>query len=250
MKKSISRLLLVILLTTFVLFASAGCFNNTKEVVKNGIIYIKVSARKDGESDFAECYYVSGCKERTTTLNILSEVNGLPVLGFERNAFNNNMEIKEVVIPDTITSIALNVVPFAGCNNIEKLTLATDQVENLFVAYGSGNLNVTDPLPQSLKVIYLSNACTEIRAGSFRNCKYLQELHIPASITKITDGTNFISIGVNGNTPDSNKFKDLPFLGCANLTIYCEATTKPTDWGPYWNYISQNSTANVVWNNY
>lgn len=244
MKKALCCIICLLILVCPIL---TGC-GDSSTVTQDGITYKKVTVHSDGES--TECYYVVGCDSTIKKLKIASKVNGLPVLGFEANAFRGNTRLKEVTIPDTITSISSNGAPFNGCTNIEKLTLATCDVEKLFKPFGSGDVNNIDPVPASLKYIYLTNACTKISASSFRYCRYLKEVHIPASVTDIDDGTNRVSVGVNGNSADNNKFEYLPFLGCENLTVHCEAKSAPDGWGSYWNYIDSQTQASVVWNSY
>ena len=105
-------------------------------------------------------------------------------------------------------------------------------------------------MPSSLQYIFLSKGCTKISTSDFYNCSSLKEVHIPNSVTVINDGTNFTSIGVNGNHPNVGKFSNLPFYGCTNLKIYCEASSKPESWNTYWNYIDSEHFAEVSWNNY
>ena len=67
------------------------------------------------------------------------------------------------------------------------------------------------------------------------------------AVVKIEDGTRGTTIGVNGNLPSADKFKDLPFLACENLTIFCENSTKPNGWENYWNNINFTETVPVIW---
>lgn len=245
-KKNKFILIMMIFILIGTLFFSS-C-SNQNEVIQDGITYRKVRQTTDGIT--IECYYVSGCDDNIEILTIAEKINGLSVLGLERNAFKNKTNLREVTIPNTIKSINLNEAPFLGCVNIEKLTLATDDVENLFKVYGSSDNNNKNPLPKSLTKIYLTSGCEKISARSFRYCKYLEELHIPLSVKEIDDGTDGISIGVNGNKPNDDKFANLPFLACQNLTIYCEALSQPNDWDTYWNNIDISTKAKVVWGNY
>ncbi len=253
MKKICQKFYLFIYIALFFAFlilclSSCAFLGLSNQTIKDGIFYKKVNYVKNGVS--TECYFVTGCKDNVEILNIESSINGLLVLGIEESAFVNNKNLKEVTIPDTITSISLNSAPFSGCTSIEKITLATDDVENLFKEYGSGDENNTDPLPESLKYIYLTNACKKITQRSFRYCRYLQELHIPSSVTEIDDGTSGTTIGVNGNVSTGRKFENLPFLACEKLTIYCESSSKPSGWGDYWNYIDSDSQAQIIWGDY
>jgi len=236
------------ILFAFVLMISSLCFvscSNSNETVKDGVIYQKTRKSVDGIT--IDCYYASGCNDDIEILQIAEKINGLSVLGIKDEAFKNKTNLKEVVLPNSITSIPLFTSYFLGCTNIEKLTLATDDVLNLFSDYGSANEKNTEPLPKSLKKIYLTSGCEKISARSFRYCKYLEELHIPSTVVKIEDGTRGTTIGVNGNLPSTDKFKDLPFLACENLTIFCENSTKPSGWENYWNNINFTETVPVIW---
>lgn len=223
-----------------------GCGSDSNEVVVNGIKYTKVTYIRNGES--TEGYSVSGCNAGLEVLNIAETVKGLPVLGFDKLAFKGNNDIKEVTIPDSIKSISLSTAPFSGCNNIEKITMPFSDLILLFNFYGGGSSGNT--MPASLKTVYISNACTTIDTKDFYNCSNLKEVHIPSSVTRIKDGTGYTNVGANGHPADSNKFGDLPFYGCTNLTIYCEATSKPSGWDTYWNYIDSTTQATVLWGNY
>ncbi len=228
--------------------AVSGCNSNSISLTKDGIIYEKVNVTSGDTT--TEGYYVYGCNDNIEVLNIPAEVNGLPVLGLSREAFANNLKLKEVTLPDTITRISLQSKPFAGCNNIEKITLATSDVMLLFTDYGGGTGENKNIIPESLHYIYLTSGCTSIDYRDFHYCTNIREIHIPKSVTVIEDGTNRTSIGVNGHPASSDNFEDLPFAGCTSLSIYCEATSKPNGWGTYWNYIDSSTAAKVYWNNY
>lgn len=224
----------------------SGCGLMSNSVTLDGVNYEKITYMKNGERN--EGYTVSGCKAGTKVVNIVAEVNGLPVHSIKKFAFKDNTEIQEVIIPDSIESISLNTAPFMGCTNIEKITMPTAQLILLFNMYGGSSND--DPIPHTLKYVYLTSACTKISTSMFYHCTSLLEIHIPSSVTEIMDGTNIVSVGVNGHQVSSSKYDNLPFLGCSNLTIYCEATSKPDGWQTYWNYIDSQHQANVRWGNY
>ena len=247
MFKKINLVLFAIILLSINIFFLTSC-GSQDEVIKDGVMYQK--ARKTVDGITVECYYAYGCSDDIAILQIAEKINGLSVLGIKDEAFKNKTNLKEVVLPNSITSISLFTSYFLGCTNIEKLTLATDDVLNLFSDYGSANEKNTEPLPKSLKKIYLTSGCEKISARSFRYCKYLEELHIPSTVIKIEDGTCGTTIGVNGNLPNDDKFNDLPFLACENLTIFCENSTKPSGWDSYWNYINESTQLAVIWGNY
>lgn len=243
MRRNIVSMVLCFLFTFCLILCGCG---NPNEIKVDGIYYRKSTYISDGVS--MEGYSAVGCDDSLEVLNIPGTIKGLPVLGLERGAFQDKTNIKEVTLPDTLTSFPSIGAPFSGCTSIEKMTLANDDVENLFKEYGSSNVNNTNPLPESLTCIYLSSACTKINSRSFRYCRYLKEIHIPSSVVEIDDGTGKISVGVNGHTPSNDDFEDLPFFGCENLTIYCEDSFKQDGWDTYWNYINATTHAKTIWN--
>lgn len=243
------KILCIISFVTILLFSTLfGCRTyNTNVITVNGVFYKKVTVMNNG-ADPQQVYSVAGCKSGITVLNIAAEVKGLTVYMFEKLAFKDNSELKEVIIPDSIDHIALQTAPFSSCNNIEKITTPLSDIILLFNGYSGQSSGNT--MPDSLKCIYLSKGCTKISTSDFYNCSSLKEVHIPNSVTTINDGTNSTSIGVNGHTPSGGRFSDLPFFGCTSLKIYCEAESKPEGWGNYWNYIDAEHFAEVSWNNY
>lgn len=226
-------------------FISTSCTNNKNIVTLNGVQYEKIIFTRDGIS--TEAYQVIGCDEDITNLKIENEVSHLSVLGFKRYAFENNTNLKEIVLPDTITNIPLSSAPFKGCTNIEKITCATDDIMNLFTDDGKTDNNRKETIPESVKYIYLTNACTKIETRMLYYCSNIEQLHIPISVETIVDGTNYTTIPSNGNQITSSKFNNLPFIGCTKLVIYCEAIVKPKGWGEYWNYINEYTQAPVFW---
>ncbi len=221
-----------------------GC-GDSKEISLDGVYYRKVTFVRNGIE--TQGYEVIGCDENITILKIKKEVKELVVLSIAKYAFENNKTLKEIVIPDTITSIT---AAFKGCDNIQKVTAGTDDIMKLFTEYGSADMNIEHTVPKSLKYVYLTNGCEKIGIRAFYYCSNIEEIHIPIGVKIIEDGTGFTTIPANGNNISSSKFKQLPFIGCTKLTIYCEAETKPDGWGAYWNYINQNVQAPVFWGNY
>lgn len=244
MKKVLCCFVFIILLLC--LFLTGCSIFNTNTVTLDGISYKKASYKKDG--DIIEGYSVVGCKPGVTKLNIVDKVKGLPVLSIEKYAFKDNKDLQEVIIPDSVDHIALQTAPFMGCEKIEKITTPFSNITLLFDNYGGATS--VNKIPDSLKYIYLSDACSKISTNAFYNCENLREVHIPSSVTEIIDGTGFVSVGVNGHSPSSDKFSDLPFFGCKNVTIYCEVNSKPSGWGIYWNYIDSTHVAKVNWGKY
>lgn len=252
-KHTLLKLLISILIIGALIFGAVevvSCIKNENSniIKKNGIHYSKCSTTMNGI--VVNGYQVTGCDSNITILNIPNIINGLSIINIDREAFLNNKNLKEITLPNTITHIPLQSAPFRGCTNIEKVTMASSDVMNLFTDYGGGDMNLEHTVPPSLHYVYLSEGCTKISSRDFRHCPNIRELHIPYSVTEIEDGTNFINIGVNGNKPNNDKFADLPFAGCTSLRIFCAASSKPKGWDTYWNYIDSQNQATVLWNSY
>lgn len=118
-------------------------------------------------------------------VEIPSEFKGTPITEIGKNAFENCSSIKGLVVPDSIRSIGESA--FKGCTNLYSITLpfvGYSAAHNAQLCYIFGG-NHSDEVPQSLKIVYLSEACTRIGAYAFNNCDDLKEVHIPTSVKLI-----------------------------------------------------------------
>ncbi|MBQ3589913.1 MAG: leucine-rich repeat domain-containing protein, partial [Clostridia bacterium] len=108
--------------------------------------------------------------------------------------------------------------------------------------------------PSSIKEVIIPNIITyqekaypvtSIGRSAFSGCTGLTSVTIPDSVTSIGSHafdscTSLTSITI----PDSvTSIGDFAFDDCTALTIYCEAESKPSGWGAYWN----DSDCPVVW---
>lgn len=245
-KKTNIFLTIIFLFTTILIcvFTFTGCTH--KIVKKDGIIYEKGTYYDINKVEH-EIYYVAGCYEDVKVLNIASEINGLPVEYFRENAFSDCLHIEEIIIPSSMKKPHKNVTVFEGCSNVKKITAPWSDFTILFFSDAENLANTNNRLPESLEVVYLSNACTKIETRDFYRCKTLKEIHIPNSVEYIEDGSNYTFIGVNGNGVPA-MFEYLPFFECSpDLKIYCEVENKPDGWGSFWNYVNDWQKATVFW---
>ena len=146
--------------------------------------------------------------------------------------------VTDIVIPDYITNIPDGM--FSGCSSIENVYIGKSvsyigysfneciSVSNIMVSednqyYKSidGNLYSKDgktliqyAIGKTDQSFTIPNSVEYIKKCAFESCNHLTSLIIPDSVFDISDRV---------------------FIGCDSLTIYCEAETKPDEWGTDWN---------------
>lgn len=204
-------------------------------------IFTLTSCNKESVGlDFAlskggESYSVIGigtCEDEKIV--IPSVYNGLPVKIIEEEAFKDCTNIKEIKMPDSITTIGrrafqdcINLVKikisknlkyinervFAGCKSLTKVTIP----EGITII-GTGAFSSCE----KLKSIKIPNSVTTIKTWAFSNCENLMKIKIPSSVTTM---------------------EGLVFSDCQNLTIYCEAESLPSGWDSVWCGLDSE----VVW---
>ena len=122
---------------------------------------------------------------------------------------------------------------------------AFDNYASFFVAHnenfssdGYGSLYNSDKtiLMKGAKELYkftVPASVTTINTMTFKGCNGLFSVYIPSTVTTI-------------NCVDSTS---TPFYGCSkDITILCQATSKPAGWDEYWNYYTYNSQLTTYWN--
>ena len=128
----------------------------------------------------------------------------------EDGAFNNNHYIKEVIIPNSVSTIS--AYNFINCSNLEKISLTERKDDyysvdgivyngNSVVFYPSGKKNESYELPDNitqlsdssfsynyyLKNITLPEELTTIGMYAFDQCYKLEEINIPKNVSLIGD---------------------------------------------------------------
>ncbi len=104
-------------------------------------------------------------------LNISEQIDGKPVTGFAQFAFAQCDKLKEVTLPDSLTSFGMQT--FWGCKNLEKVTLPS-KLKNV---YEAAFAQCT-----SLKSVTIPDGCETIGNLVFSGCTALSEVNIPASV--------------------------------------------------------------------
>ena len=170
------------------------------------------------------------------------------------NSNNEYKEVTEIVIPDTITSIG--DYQFDGFTNVTKITIP-NSVETIGTYAFAGCSSLTDvyyegTLEDWCKISFESGSSNPMSYASHfyiknSNNEYeeVTEIVIPDTITSIG---KYQFCGFNNVTkitiPNSvTSIGSSAFSGCSSLTIYCEASSKPSGWNSNWN----DSNRPVYW---
>ena len=220
--------------------AFSGCFNLT--------IYCEAASKPDGWSSSwnSSCpvVWVSGdivvdgdyaYVVRTDGEERYVEIVTYLGSGGEVVILHGNETITSVTIGNNVTSIGERA--FENCSNLTTVTFGensqlTSIGDNAFYDCSS------------LTSIIIPNSVTTIGDNAFYDCSSLTSIIIPDSVTSIGEWA-FYGCGLLTSIiiPDSvTTIGDSAFSNCSNLTIYCEAASKPDGWSSSWN-----SSCPVVW---
>lgn len=146
-------------------------------------------------------------------LELPAEIDGLPVIGIDDNAFYSSFGLKRITLSDTVTELAQN--PFSGCNMLEEILVnegssryksvdgvlfTTDGTE--LIAYPAGKQQSSYEVPEgvtrigdqafalcnSLTSVTLPSTLTSIGNSAFSMCTELTGVTLPEGVTSIGDG--------------------------------------------------------------
>ena len=148
-----------------------------------------------------------------------SEHNGVPVTKIGKNAFVDNLNVKKVTLPDTITLIDDRA--FLNCRNLESINFpaSLEIVSTWAFGYCYALDNIT--FPEGLK---------EIGSASFYGCQSLSSVIMPNSVNKL--GTHaFRSCDKIEILVLSNSLTSIPlraFSGCRGIkeVVFPEGLTE------------------------
>ena len=169
------------------------------------------------------------------------------VTNIKSNAFRHCVNLEYVVIPSSVTTIGEG--PFSDRNKLTAIYV--DKENTHFVSY-DGVLYSADmkklvqyPCSKPNSVFEVPNSVESIEYLSFSSCPNLISLVLPNSL-KTINWWAISSISSLKSLVIPNSVTYIEYYGirkCKNLTIYCEADSKPSDWHSDWNYDGSP----VVW---
>ncbi len=159
-------------------------------------------------------YAVTGmgtCQDRELKIPPTTPEGG-KVKRINDKAFENQIELVSVTIPDSVTSIGNSA--FYKCCSLAEVTIpnSTVVIENYAFGYCNG-----------LSAVSIPKGVIKVGNFAFYNCRNLTSVIIPSTVTDM----------------GSHAFDD-----CVDATIYCERPSKPGGWDKYWNPDNQP----VIWN--
>ncbi len=108
-------------------------------------------------------------KGTASKVTVPSKINGTAVTALGSWTFRENKELKEVIIPDSVTILKQNL--FMNCSNLEKVTLpkkVTEFGDQLFEGCSS------------IKIIVVPEGVTKLEYREFARCTSLEEIVLPA----------------------------------------------------------------------
>ena len=102
-----------------------------------------------------------------------------------------------------------------------------------------------------LKEISIPSGIVSIGHSAFYSCNALNDIILPNVLTYIGESAFYQCTSLDEvMIPNSVRYIEYEaFRGCKSLVIYCEATTKPTEWNTHWNKLDNDYDyyVPVVW---
>ena len=160
--------------------------------VTASLFFVTACKKKGGASDGEDVFSysvsgdratVTGYKGNSADIEIPAEWNGYRVWAIGNNAFSNNLNLKSVAIPQSVTSIGS--FAFENCSNLETVNIPS-ALDSIGIRAFKGT---------QIKSIAIPESVTSIGRSAFENCNSLESLTIPFLGEKKDDMSNNEHLG-------------------------------------------------------
>ncbi len=209
-----------------------------------GLTSIKVSSGNTKYDSRDNCNAIIETASNTLIQSCKTTIIPNTITSIGNSAFYECSGLTSITIPNSVTSIGNYA--FLGCDGLTSVT-----IPNSVTSIGGYAFEYCDGLTS----ITIGNSVTSIGDSAFESCSGLTSITIPDSVTSIEINAfsyckklTKIYIPASVTTISASMYTNSTFKSCSStLKIYCEASSKPSGWGTYWNYYASGKTLTTYW---
>lgn len=149
--------------------------SSAEESVKTygDLSYVTSDSDGDGTYDYIA---IIDCNESVTKIEILAEIEDIPVVEIESSAFNGCTSLTSINIPDSVISIGEEA--FMACINQKKQTC----IGNVIIPDGTTHISsIAFYICSGITSVSIPDSILDIEPYSFSTCKNLEYINIRRS---------------------------------------------------------------------